>query len=91
MENWDSDCEALQEPGYIEFVKGGSGCLHFDCVQAFLDWRLDPDTGRFEFSFTGYDDGTDTSGRGWARINGKKMDGRIFFHIGDESGFKAER
>lgn len=44
---------------------------------------------RLDFTFEGSDEGDPCSGRGWLEINGSEMNGRIGFHFGDESGFKA--
>jgi hypothetical protein len=45
-----------------------------------------------EFSWAGDDEGTESSGRGWAEI-GKdgRLQGRLYFHLGDDSAFVAER
>ena len=41
----------------------------------------------------GTDEGTEVSGRGWAKMEGKgkQMIGQALFHQGDESGFKAKK
>jgi hypothetical protein len=44
-----------------------------------------------DFSFEGNDECRPTSGRGWARIARKQLVGQIVFHLGEESGFKAQR
>jgi hypothetical protein len=31
------------------------------------------------------------SGRGWAVLDGDRLTGRLFFHMGDDSGFTAAR
>ena len=90
-EIWDTDYNDTEEPGFIAFQKRGEGELHFGCIQAVLNWRHDPDTDRVEFSFSGFDEGTEVSGRGWGKVNGKKMDGKMFFYQGEDSGFKAEK
>ncbi|MFP4642642.1 MAG: hypothetical protein ACOC7P_00410 [Chloroflexota bacterium] len=43
------------------------------------------------FSFAGWDEGDDMSGRGWAMVDGKILNGWFSFHLGDESTFKAEK
>ena len=43
-----------------------------------------------EFSFDGTDEGDRISGRGWA-VLADTLRGRLFFHDGDESAFRAER
>jgi len=91
MEQWDADYIDMEEPGYVAFKSKGAGDLRFGCIQAQLDWRLDLEVGRIEFSFSGFDEDTEVDGRGWVKVNGKQMIGRIFIHMGDESGFKAKR
>lgn len=91
MDQWDLDYVDLEESGHITFEKGGSGSLHFGCVDAGLDWRLDETVERLEFTFDGADEGTPVTGRGWAKAEGKRLVGHIVFHLGDESGFKATK
>ena len=46
----------------------------------------------FEFSWQGFDEGDDVSGRGWAVLNPDgTLEGHIYFHLGDDSAFQAER
>ena len=54
-----------------------------------LDWR--PGKDRADFTFQGFDEGDEVSGRGWAKLEGKEMVGFIAFHLGEESGFKAKK
>ena len=91
MEQWDQDYVDMDSPGHIHFKKGGTGQLHFGCVEAELDWRAEADTERVEFTFAGFDEGDEVSGRGWAEAQGNRLTGRIFFHQGDESGFAAAK
>jgi hypothetical protein len=35
--------------------------------------------------------GDEMPGRGWAEINNNEMNGWIFIHLGDDSGFKAKK
>lgn len=44
-----------------------------------------------EFSWEGQDEMDSVSGRGWAVLNEEQLQGRLFFHRGDESGFRADR
>ncbi|MEV6632192.1 hypothetical protein AB0M54_15715 [Actinoplanes sp. NPDC051470] len=45
-----------------------------------------------EFSWEGVDEGDEVSGRGWAALTETgEVEGRIFFHNGDDSGFRAVR
>ena len=91
MEQWDQDYVDMASPGHITFKKGGTGQLQFGCVEAELDWRIEADNGRCEFTFAGFDEGDEVSGRGWAKAEGTRLTGRIVFHQGDESGFGATK
>jgi hypothetical protein len=43
-----------------------------------------------EFSWAGDDDGDQVSGRGWAALSEDgALAGHLFFHSGDDSGFRA--
>ncbi len=45
-----------------------------------------------ESSWQGSDEGDDVSGRGWAALNPDgTLEGHIYFHLGDDSAFRAER
>jgi hypothetical protein len=44
-----------------------------------------------EFSWSGSDEGNDIAGRGWAEVHKKEMNGWIYIHLGDDSGFKAKK
>jgi hypothetical protein len=59
-------------------------------VQGEIDPRFEGK--RVEFSWAGDDEGTESSGRGWAEI-GKdgRLHGRLYFHLGDDSAFMATR
>ena len=91
MEQWDQDCVDMVAPGHITFKKGGTGQLHFGCVEAELDWRCEADAERVEFTFSGFDEGDEVTGRGWAKAHDAGLTGRIAFHHGDESGFEAAK
>jgi hypothetical protein len=91
MESWDQDFVDEDGPGHIIFKRDGLGGLHFGCVDVGLDWQYDQEMDRVDFTFEGIDDTNEVSGRGWAKIEGKQMVGRIVFHLGDESGFTAKK
>ena len=91
MELWDQDFVDLESPGHLTFARNGRGDLHFGAVNVALDWRLDTKGGRVEFTFEGFDEGDEVSGRGWAELKDGKLTGRITFHLGDESGFVARK
>jgi hypothetical protein len=92
MELWDRDVLDLVKPGSIEIGKEGRGSLGFIAVEAWLDWRGAERDGRpvAEFSFEGNDEGDPVSGRGWAALQDDGcLVGHIWFHHGDDSGFRA--
>lgn len=94
MELWDAEAIDLVAPGFIEFGRGRSGRLGFIAVAGELDCREGVRDGRpcVEFTWEGSDDGDPVSGRGWAVLTGDDtLEGRIFFHLGDDSGFEATR
>lgn len=49
------------------------------------------DREQLSFSFAGFDEGDEVTGRGWTVVYGSIMNGWFSFHLGDESTFKAER
>jgi hypothetical protein len=91
MEMWDQDAIDLVQPGFIEFGDDGLGHFGFIAVNGELDCR--DAAGRrsgVEFSWEGNDDTSPASGRGWAVLNPDgSLDGHIYFHLGDDSSFRA--
>lgn len=93
MSGWDRDAIDLVEPGFIEFAKDGTGRFGFIAVDGWLDCRPAERNGRpgVEFTWEGSDEGDQVSGRGWAvLVNDKTIQGPLFFHMGDDSSFRAE-
>jgi len=93
MDQWDMDYIDMVSPGHIVIDKNGQGEIHFGAVDVEIDCRLEPhgESARLGFSFEGNDEGDPVSGRGWALVDGGEMTGHIFFHLGDDSEFKAKR
>jgi hypothetical protein len=93
MDQWDMDYIDMESPGCIVIDKTGQGNIHFGAVEVRIDCRTEPSGAgdRLGFSFEGNDECDPVSGRGWAMVDGEEMIGHIFFHLGDESGFKAKR
>ncbi len=91
MEMWDQDFVDEEVSGYIEFKKDGLDDFQFGYVQCGIDWRQTERDGEpaVEFSFEGMDEMTPTSGRGWAALGERELNGMFCFHHGDESGFTA--
>jgi hypothetical protein len=94
MDNWDLAAIDLVQPGFIEFGEDGLGSLGFIVVTGQLDYRGAVRDGRpgIEFSWQGSDEGDEVSGRGWAALTADDtLEGHIYFHLGDDSAFRAER
>jgi hypothetical protein len=93
MEQGDQDFIDLVVPGYITFREDHLGEFQFGAVHGDLDYRLEPhhDTERLAFSWEGEDAMDPVSGRGWAIIEDGQLQGRLYFHEGDESGCTVEK
>jgi hypothetical protein len=93
MEVWDQEYVNMEVPGHLTFKKDGTGHFQFGLVQGWMDCRVETVDGRerIEFSWEGQDELDPASGRGWAVIENEELRGRIFFHMGDDSGFEAKR
>ena len=93
MELWDRDTIDLVGPASLIISKRGEGRMTFIAVEVWIDYRIVTRDGlpAIEFSFQGMDEGDEVSGRAWAVLEGDKLRGRFFFHMGDDSSFAAER
>jgi hypothetical protein len=93
MEAWDQEYVNMEVRGHFTFKKDGTGHFQFGLVQGQTDCRLGTVDGRerIEFSWEGQDELDYASGRGWALIKNEELHGRIFFHQGDDSAFRARR
>jgi hypothetical protein len=92
MDLWDRDAIDLVGPAYIELKADGTGRFRFIAVEGCMDVKHAdaPLPARAEFTWDGDDDGTPASGRGWVELEPDgSLSGRIFFHLGDDSGFRA--
>lgn len=92
MSAWDLDAIDLVEPGYLEFDGDGTGQFGFIAVRGWLDCRPVERAGRvgIEFTWDGVDEGDHVSGRGWAVfVDDETVEGHVFFHLGDDSSFRA--
>ena len=92
MEQWAQDFVDAEVEGFVRFDEDGSGEFHFGYVHGHLSYQ---ETERNErpavvFTFEGNDEMDPCSGRGWAFRKGERIGGKIVFHGGDESKFKAE-
>ena len=93
MSTWDRDFIDLVAPGRLTVKRDGTGTFSFGAVEAEIDCRVERNGNEesIAFSFAGWSEGDDVSGRGWAVITGNSMEGWFGFHFGDDSTFKAER
>ena len=94
MEVWSKEDLDLVGAAYIRLRPDHTGDFSFIAVQASLDWRGTTRDGKpaAEFSFEGFDEDDEVSGRGWAVLEAQDtLEGMVFFHMGDESSFAAKR
>jgi uncharacterized protein YndB with AHSA1/START domain len=94
MDLWDGEAIELVGPGYLEFRRDGAGSFGFIAVEGWMDCRpLQTDSGPgLEFTWEGTDDGDRVSGRGTATLQDDgSLRGHIYFHLGNDSGFRAEQ
>jgi hypothetical protein len=93
MELWGRKDLDLVVPAFIEFDRDGMGEFRFIAVQGCLDCRFSERSGMpaVEFSWEGQDDADESLGRGWAILRDGKLEGRWFFHRGDDSWFLATK
>jgi len=87
MEGWDQDYVDMEIPGYISFEKNNIGYFQFGLVQGQMDYRVN--ANRVEFTWSGFDEGDEMSGRGYAEIENHELRGHFYIHLGDDSAFRA--
>ena len=92
-EVWDADALDLIGPAHITFGDDRLGEIQMIAIGAAVDYRVLEREGerRIEFSWFGYDDSDQASGRGWARLDGDLLTGEIFIHQGDDTTFVARK
>ena len=91
-EVWDREALDLVAPAMLSLKPNGVGQVAFIAIEAQLDYRVVMRDGLpgIEFSFQGFDEGDEVMGRGWAILRGEQLQGRLFFHQGDDSSFVAQ-
>jgi len=91
MESWDQEYVNIEVPGHFMFKKGGVGNFHFGLVEGEMDCRIERHNRIewIEFAWEGQNEMDSACGRGWAVIENGELHGRIFFHLGDDSMFRA--
>lgn len=94
MDLWDRDALDLVRPAFIEFGADKTGKFGFIAVESWMDCReatIDDCPG-LEFTWDGNDECDRASGRGWAAVQADgSLEGHIYFHMGDDSAFRAQR
>jgi hypothetical protein len=96
-ELWDQDYVNLVVHGFIEFDQADgehiTGGFQFGTVAGGLHAHLREigDESFIEWSWEGRNDNDPGCGRGWAKIVGDELTGRIYLHLGDHSAFTAKR
>ena len=93
MTSWDVDYLHEEVPAFIEFGENQTGEFQFGYVRGIMDCRDTMRDGKpcIEWSWDGNDEMDPAQGRGWAVREGDRLDGMLFFHQGDDSGFLATR
>ncbi len=94
MDLWDLEDIDLMGPAFIEFGQDRTGHFRFIAVQGFMDCRPGSpgERPRVEFTWEGDDEGDRASGRGRATLERDgSLRGHIYFHLGDDSAFRAVR
>ena len=76
-----------------EFAPKGEGRFQFGALEATMDVRETERDSKpsIEFTWEGFDEGDEVGGRGWAALEGSNLRGHLYFHLGDDYGFKAKR
>jgi hypothetical protein len=91
MDLWDQEAIDLLGPAFIEF-KGEEGQFRFIAVDGWIACRHGQQNGRphIDFTWDGNDECDPAGARGWVNLQKDgSLIGHIYFHQGDDSGFKA--
>lgn len=93
MEMWDKDFIDMETDGHFLFEKDHLGSFQFGLVQGQIDYRIEKigEVERVEFTWEGQDENDEALGRGWAILENDHLEGRFYFHLGDDSWFKAKK
>ncbi|MGO9952814.1 MAG: hypothetical protein ACLPN1_11485 [Dissulfurispiraceae bacterium] len=93
MEQWDKEYIDLEEDGYFAIKKKGIGEFKFGAVEGQMDYVIEKigDEERLEFTWDGSDEMDPVSGRGWITFKDNGLHGKIYFHMGEQSWFKAKK
>lgn len=91
MSSWDQDYMDMDGPAHITFGPGRAGSFQFGMAQGQMDCKPAAQRAHVDFTWHGFDEGTEHMGRGHARIVGGKLQGHLYFHLGDDAAFRAVR
>ena len=94
MERWEQDFVDKEVPGYILIAEHDVGEFQFGTLCGSMECHIEfyGDSERLAFEWESDDEMDLLNGRGWAMINENgRLEGRFYFHDGDDSGFTAER
>lgn len=69
----------MDGPGHITFGAGRSGSFQFGMVQG----------QRIDFTWYGFDEGTEHTGRGHAGIVAGELQWHLYFHLGNDSALRT--
>lgn len=92
MSEWEQGYVDMDVPGHITFGVGRSGSFQFGLVHGEMDCRIDRRPNlRIEFAWHGFDEGDELTGHGHAEIVDGELQGHLYFHLGNDSAFRAVR
>ena len=93
MEMWDAEYINMEVQAYIRIGVDGVGDFQFGLVSGGIDGEVVKlgNAERFEFTWEGQDENDEALGRGWAIIKNNHIEGRFYFHLGDDSWFTAQK
>ncbi|MBI4557859.1 MAG: hypothetical protein HY706_09765 [Candidatus Hydrogenedentes bacterium] len=77
MDGFDDEYLWLVTEPFIEIGPKGKGCFQFGVVEANMDVRVTERDSKpsIKFTWEGYDEGDEISGRGWAVLDGSNLHG----------------
>lgn len=92
-ELWGREALDLVVPAFIRFEDDRMGGFQLIAVRGGLDCRFGERESMplVEFTWEGDDEGDARCGRGWAMLREGRIEGRLYFHGGDDSSFVATR
>ena len=78
MSAWDQDYVNMEVPDHITFGKELNGNFQFGMAQGQMDCKLDKlQSHRLEFTWHGFDEGDELTGRGHAAIVKDELHGQL--------------